>query len=149
MNDKKAKGIPNLLIIGYEHNYLKTMKRTMTQLCCHVDILKFVKNVEVLSDEEFEKTFKRIKDTIKKGQYDKIVFDITNLCLRDYTKTKKVISYLESTGKNVLLLSSGDLYKFRDIFGQSYMDKAMTKHNIIYSGSDSTIVQRIRQILAF
>ena len=145
----KISKIPKLLIIGYDHHYLKSMKRTMSQFVCKVEILNFVKNVEILQDNEFEKTFKRIKDTVEKDKYDKIVFDITNLSLQDYTKTKKVISYLESTGKDLLLIANGDLYKFRDIFGQACVNKAMAKQNIVFSGTDYTIRERIKQILSF
>ena len=141
MTDKKK----TMLFIGYEHNYVSTIKNTMSQFS-RCECIELKKNLEMYQEYEYDKMFNSL---IKKANdYDKIILDIPNVyLLRNKYNTKKLIDHLLSQDKKVLLLINRYTHVFLEIFGDKYKDNIIDRKYVIYNGHDQSIVNHIKKIL--
>lgn len=135
----------DMIFIGYEHNYISTIKNVLSQIC-KCDSINLSKNLELYHDDEY----KNIYNTLirKTDKYSKIVIDITNVyLLKDKYNTKNLIDYLLSKHKKILLIVNGYRSKFLEIYGSEYEDKIIDRDYIIYSGFDQVTINRIKKVL--
>lgn len=134
-----------MFFIGYKNAHFLTIKNTLSQFC-RCDSIDLVKNIELYDESEYEELYNSIIDKAK--DYNKIIIDITNVyLLRGKYKTKKLIDYLISQDKKVLLLIDRYMDVFLQLYGEEYKDNIINRDYILYSGHDQSIVNRIKQVL--
>lgn len=141
MKDTKKR----MLFIGYENNYISTIKNTLSQFS-KCDSIELSKNIELYDENKYLEIYNKI---IKKSKdYNKIIIDIPNVyLLRDKENTKKIIDYFLSKDKKVLLLVNRYTNVFLELLGDKYKDNIIDRKYIIYSGYDQTIVNKIKTVL--
>lgn len=134
-----------MFFIGYKNAHFLTIKNTLSQFS-RCDSIDLVKNIELYDESEYEELYNSIIDKAK--DYNKIIIDITNVyLLRGKYKTKKLIDYLLSQDKKVLLLIDRYMDVFLQLYGEEYKDNIINRDYILYSGHDQSIVNRIKQVL--
>lgn len=134
-----------MLFIGYENNYVSTIKNTLSQFS-KCDSIELKKNLELYEEKEYDKVYKSLIN--KADDYSKIIIDITNVyLLRGKEKTKKLVDYLLSKDKKVLLLVDRYTTAFLEIFGEEYKDNIIDRRHVLYTGFDQSIVNHMKRIL--
>lgn len=141
MTDKSK----TMLFIGYENNYVSTIKNTLSQFS-KCDNIELKKNLELYDEDEYSKIYKSLIN--KSKDYNKIIIDISNVyLLRGKEHTKKLVDYLLSKDKKVLLLINRYTHVFLEIFGQEYKDNIIDRKYVLYNGHDQSIVNKMKSIL--
>lgn len=139
-----------VLFIGYNYNYPNTIRHTLKEVNRNSDVILLDKNIElyITSElQEFNQLFKNIKSKIVKGKYKYLVFDVPNLNLNsDYSKTKKILEYLHTKGK-LMIIINGPKHNFERIFGNLYSSNIIQKHYIVDCGNHSCTKDLIHSIL--
>lgn len=151
----KNKVRPKVLFIGYKFNYPDTIRDTLQRANFDCDSLVFEQNIELynpkarLVDNKPDHIFEMITDKVETGKYDNYVLDIPNLAImsNDYTNTKKLLSYLKSKNKKMIILNPGTITKFNMIFGNDYDNMIMDEKSIIRCGTHEIIKKQISNIL--
>lgn len=134
-----------MLFIGYDHSHFITIKNTLSQFS-KCDGINLPKNLELYNEYEYDNIFESIIKTA--NEYNKIIIDITNVyLLRDKYNTKKIIDYLLSKDKKVLLLINRYTDVFLKIFGEEYKNNIIERSYLIYNGFDQSIINHIKKIL--
>lgn len=136
-----------IFIIGYKNNYMRTIKSALSKFNTNCTGIELKHNLELYIDD-YEEIYEYITGLIEKFNYDRVVLDITNLYIKsDYENTKRILEYLYSNNKKILILVDGDMSKFRKIFGEKYDDYVIDRKLVIYSGSSKTVTNRIIEVL--
>ena len=136
------------LVIGYENT--SDIRNVILQFNTSCDIFKMDKNIEIITEEQFDSINKSLHRKIAKQESDKFILDIPNLYLySDYNRTKSIIKYIESVGGKVLLLIDRydtSIDKFVKIFGEEYKDKVVSKREYL-NPHQSFVLHTINEIL--
>lgn len=151
----KNKSRPKVLFIGYKFNYPDTIKDSIQRANFDCDTLILEQNIELynpkarLVDNKPDHIFEMITDKVEMNRYDNYVLDIPNLALtyNDYTNTKKLLSYLKSKNKKMIILNGGSFTKFSRIFGDDYDHMLMDEKYLIRCGKHELIKTQISNIL--
>lgn len=152
----KTKNRKKVLFIGYKYNYPNTIK-TIVQICnfdCETFLLS--QNIELynprvrLVDNNCDTIFKSIMGTVENGNYDNYIVNVPNLNLiaDDYTNTKKLLSYLKSKNKKMIILHSNSKNRFNKIFGTTYDDIIMEENYFIKYGRCEVVKNKIKDMLS-
>lgn len=151
----KSKIRPKVLFIGYKYNYPETIKNTLEKSNFDCEYLLLDQNIELYSpkvrttNNDSAPIFKMITDRVDKDNYDNIVVDVPNLGVmtNDYTNTKRLLSYLKSKNKKMIILNAGTKTKFDTIFGTEYDDIVISERYLTQCGHHKSIRTKIRSIL--
>lgn len=139
-----------VLFIGYNHNYIESVKATLHGLKFTCDTIVLNKNIDapvVKGDKSFNEVFKLIKSKLKNKRNIRVVLDIPNLCLESFKNTNTLIDYFKSKNSKLLLMYTGDRSKFIKVLGEDNYKIAIDKKLVVFCGKDSTVKDNINKVI--